>query len=117
MVLSLLVCLRVIFPVIKPHSDHTPHTKRTIPKFFVSHAASHHWLRHTLSNDVDGVLSERRGSYTSAMSGASDDDLLVAMCDELLMVSLIRQIKSDRLHTAMYLLIVSIAIFAGVMLS
>jgi len=115
--LSLLVCLRVIFPVIKPHSDHSLHTTRTIPKFFVSHSKGHHWMRHTLSNDVADVLCEDRGSYTSSISGASDEDLLIGMCDELLMVSLIRQIKSDRLHTAMYSLMGSIAVFAVVMLS
>jgi hypothetical protein len=115
--LSLLVCLRVIFPVIKPHSDHSLHTTRTIPKFFLSHHRSHHWLRHTFSSSVADVLSESRGSYTAALSGAEDQDLLIAMCDEVVMISLIRQIKSDRLHAAMYSLAATIAVFAAVMLS
>jgi len=115
--LSLLVCLRVIFPVIKPHSDHSLHTTRTIPKFFISHHRSHHWLRHTLSSSVADVLCENRGSYTAALSGAEDQDLLIAMCDEVVMISLIRQIKSDRLHAAMYSLAATIAVFAAVMLS
>ena len=115
--LSLLVCLRVIFPVIKPHSDHSLHTDRTIPKFFISHHRSHHWLRHTFSSSVADVLSENRGSYTTALTGAEDQDLLIAMCDEVVMISLIRQIKSDRLHAAMYSLAGTIAVFAVVMLS
>ena len=115
--LSLLVCLRVIFPVIKPHSDHSLHTERTIPKFFISHHRSHHWLRHTFSSSVADVLSESRGSYTAALTGAEDQDLLIAMCDEVVMISLIRQIKSDRLHAAMYSLAATIAVFAVVMLS
>jgi hypothetical protein len=115
--LTLLVSMRVIFPVIKPPSDHSLHTTRTIPKFFVSHHRSHHWLRHTFTNDAENVLSEDRGSYTASVKDASDDDLLIAMCDELLMVSLIRQIKSDRLHTAMYSVTAAIAVFATVMLS
>jgi hypothetical protein len=114
---SLLVCLRVIFPVIKPHSDHSLHTTRTIPKFFISHHPSHHWIRHTLSSSVDDVLCEDRGSYTAALSGAEDQDLLLAMCDEVLMISLIRQIKSDRLHAAMYSLAGTIVLFGAVMLS
>ena len=97
---SLMVCLRVIFPVIKPHSDSKPHTDRTVPKFFISHHPSHHWVRHTLSSSVDDVLCENRSSYTAALFGAADEDLLHAMCDEVLMISLIRQIKSDRLHAA-----------------
>jgi hypothetical protein len=115
--LSLLVCLRVIFPVIKPHSDHSLHTERTIPKFFISHHRSHHWLRHTLSSSVADVLCENRGSYTAALTCAKDQDLLIAMCDEVVMISLIRQIKSDRLHAAMYSLAGTIAVFAVVMLS
>jgi hypothetical protein len=114
--LSLMVCLRVIFPVIKPHSDHSLHTTRTIPKFFVSHSKGHHWIRHTLSNNVGDVLCEDRGSYTAAISGASDEDLLIGMCDEVLMISLIRQIKSDRLHAAMYSIAGTIVCFAAVML-
>jgi hypothetical protein len=115
--LALLSCMRVIFPVIKPHSDHSQHTTRTIPKFFISQHPSHHWLRHTLSSSVDDVLCEDRASYTAAMSGASDDDLLISMCDEMVLISLIRQIKSDRLHTVMYMLAVEIALFAAIMLS
>ena len=114
---SLLVCLRVIFPVIKPHSAHSLHTTRTIPKFFISHHRSHHWIRHTFSSSVDDVLCEDRGSYSAALFGAADDDLLHAMCDEVLMISLIRQIKSDRLHAAMYSLTGTIVVFGAVMLS
>jgi hypothetical protein len=115
--LSLLVCLRVIFPVIKPHSDHSLHTTRTIPKFFISHHRSHHWIRHTFNSSLDDVLCEDRGSYTASLSGAEDQDLLLAMCDEVLMISLIRQIKSDRLHAAMYSLTGTIVLFGAVMLS
>lgn len=114
---ALLSCMRVIFPVIKPHSDHSQHTTRTIPKFFISQHPTHHWLRHTVSNSVADVLCEDRASYTATMMGASDDDLLIAMCDEMVVISLIRQIKSDRLHTVMYTLGAEIALFAVVMLS
>jgi hypothetical protein len=50
------------------------------------------------------------------MMGASDDDLLISMCDEMVVISLIRQIKSDRLHTVMYTLGAEIALFAAIML-
>ena len=96
---------------------HTPHTDRTVPKFFISHHPSHHWIRHTLSSSVNDVLCEDRTSYTAALFGAADEDLLHAMCDEVLMISLIRQIKSDRLHAAMYSLAGTIVVFAAVMLS
>ncbi len=110
--LTLFFCMRVIFPVLKPPSDHSLHTTRTIPKFYVSHHRSHHWLRHTLTNDAKDVLCEDRGSFTASLMGASDNDLLVAMCDELLMVSLVRQIKADRLKTVQYTLAAAIVLFA-----
>ncbi len=113
---TLLFCMRVIFPVIKPHTDHSLHTTRTIPKFFVSHHRSHHWLRHTLTNDAKDVLCEDRASYTASVSGANDADLLVAMCDELLLVSLVRQIKADRLQTVKYTLAIGVGLFAAILL-
>ena len=112
--LSLLICLRVIFPVIKPHSAPSP---RPLPKFFIHQHKSHHWMRHTFSNSVDDVLCDDHDSYTRTLGAASDADLVTAMCDELLMVSLIRQIKSDRLHTAMFSLAFAVVLFLGVMMS
>lgn len=109
---TLFFCMRVIFPVLKPPSDHSLHTTRTIPKFYVSHHRSHHWLRHTLTNDARNVLCEDRASFTASLMGADDNDLLVAMCDELLMVSLVRQIKADRLRTVQYTLAGAIVLFA-----
>lgn len=109
---TLFFCMRVIFPVLKPPSDHSRHTTRTIPKFYVNQHRSHHWLRHTLTNDASDVLCEDRASYTNSLMGANDNDLLVAMCDELLMVSLVRQIKADRLRTVQYTLAAAIVLFA-----
>ena len=115
--LCLLICLRVIFPVIKPHSAPSPDPARVLPKYFIHQQKGHHWLRHTFSSSVDDVLADDHASYTAALSAASDADLLTAMCDELLMVSLIRQIKSDRLHAAIFSLILSIGCFMAVMIT
>ncbi len=110
--LTLFFCMRVIFPVLKPPSDHSLHTTRTIPKFYVSQHRSHRWLLHTLTKDANEVLCENRASYTASLMGASDNDLLVAMCDEVLIVSLVRQIKADRLRTVQYTLAGAIVLFA-----
>lgn len=115
--LSLLICLRVIFPVIKPHSAPSPDPARVLPKYFVHQHSGHHWIRHTFSNSVDDVLADDHASYTAAMRAATDEDLVTSMCDELLMVSLIRQIKSDRLHTAIFSIILAIVCFMGVMVT
>lgn len=115
-VFTLLTCLRVIFPVIKPHTAPPSHRERPLPKFFISHHRDHHWIRHSFSNSVDGVLSEDHDSYMGAVAGSTDEDLLHSMCDEVLMISLIRQIKSDRLHTAMFSLTAAVVLFPAAML-
>ena len=113
--LSLLICLRVIFPLIKPHSAPSTDPSRVLPKYFIHQGRDHHWLRHTFSSAVENVLADDHASYTAALSAASDAELVSSMCDELLMVSLIRQIKSDRMHAAIFSLILAILCFMAVM--
>jgi hypothetical protein len=116
-VMGLLICMRVIFPVIKPLKCPTMDHGRPLPKFFIHSHKDHHWVRHTFSNSVENVLCEDHDSYTATIQGTQDHDLLVSMCDEVLMISLVRQIKSDRLHTAMYFLAFGVLIFGAVMLT
>ena len=116
-VVGLLICMRVIFPVIKPMKSPPAEHGRPLPKFFVHSHHEHHWLRHTLSNSVDNVLCEDHDTYTASVLGANDHDLLLTMCDEVLMISLVRQIKSDRMHTAMYFLAFGVLLFGAVMLT
>ena len=111
--LTLLVCMRVIFPTIKP-SNSLFGSKG--PKFYVGHNKAHHWLLHTIRDNVGDVLSETHNSYVAVMKGATDNDLLNSMCDEVLMVALIRQVKSDRLHAALFCLTGTVFLFLAVML-
>lgn len=117
-VATLLVCLRVIFPTIKPHSANSAGVPVARgPKFFIGHNKRHNWLLHTIRNTVESdVLSESHASYVAALSEARDQDLVSSMCDEVLMISMIRQIKSDRLHTAMFSLVGAILLFCVLMI-
>ena len=110
---SVLICLRTIFPTIKPHGLQVGARG---PKFFITHNRRHQWILHTLKNDVGSVLSETHESYVAKFAASSDADLLSSMCDEVLMISLIRQIKSDRLHAAMYSVVGALAVFVVLML-
>ena len=110
---SLLLCLRVIFPTIKPSNSIFGSSG---PKFYVGHNKAHHWLVHTFVNNVGEVLSETHKTYLAEMTVANDFDLLNSMCDEVLMVALIRQVKSDRLHAAMFCITGTVALFAAVMM-
>jgi hypothetical protein len=105
----LLICLRVIFPVIKTHGGETGIHRG--PKFFIGHNKGGHWFLHTFRNRIGPVLSENIGSYVASLEATTDEDLLHSMCDEVLMISLIRQVKSDRLHAAMICLVATIVVF------
>jgi hypothetical protein len=111
--LSLLVCLRVIFPTIKTTEGRA---QTAGPKFFVGHNKTHHWILHTLGNRVDGALSESRESYVDAFNRATDANLLSSMCDEALILALIRQVKNDRLHVAMFCLAATVVPFTVLMM-
>jgi len=113
-VASLLVCLRVIFPTVKPHIGTAPPAK---PRFYIGHNKAHHWLIHTLRSPDDNILSENKSSYLHSLEHATDHHLLSSLAETVLTLAFIRQIKSDRLHTAMFCLIGSVFIFATIMLT
>ena len=110
---SLLVSLRVIFPTILPHSNGGPPAS---PRFFIGHNRVHHWIRHTLRNPRGNVLSETHESYIGSMHAADDDALLASMAETVVTLAFIRQVKSDRLHSAMYCLAAAVVMFAAIML-
>ena len=112
-ILALLVCLRVIFPTIKPSGDFG----KAAPKFYIGHNKAHHWLLHTIANPVDDVLSETHRSYMAAVEAADDHTLISALTDAALTLALIRQLKSDRLHAAMFSLMVAVFLFAIVVMT
>ncbi len=110
---SVLICLRTIFPTIKPHGLHVGARG---PKFFIGHNKRHHWILHTLRSNVANVLDETHESYVAKFTASTDSDLLSSMCDEVLMISLIRQVKSDRLHAAMFSVVGALIVFVVLML-
>ena len=111
--LTLLVCMRVIFPTIQPSTNLLGSRG---PHFYIGHNKAHHWLLHTLRDHVGNVLSKNHKTYLADLEQATDQDLLSSMCDEVLMVALIRQVKSDRLHTALFCLTGTVFLFLAVML-
>jgi hypothetical protein len=50
------------------------------------------------------------------MERATDADVMASMCDTVLTLALIRQIKSDRLHAAMICMAASVLMFVAVVL-
>jgi hypothetical protein len=111
---SLLVCLRVIFPTIIPHGSKGAPAS---PKFFIGHNKGHHWVKHTMRNPTSNILSEDRASHTAAMHAANDMTLLDSLSETVITLAFIRQIKSDRLHSAMYCLTAAIFLFGAIMIA
>ena len=110
---SILVCLRVIFPTIRPHISDTPPAK---PRFYIGHNKAHHWVLHTIQNPSENILAESKITYVHSLERATDEHLLSSLCETVLTLAYIRQIKSDRLHAAMFCLIASVFVFAAIML-
>jgi hypothetical protein len=115
---ALLVCLRVIFPTVKPSGKLFGKTRRAPgqplpPRFYVGHNKAHRWLLNTISSRTGDVLNETHDTYLAELSAATDEALLSSMCDEVLMVALIRQVKSDRLHAAMFCIVATVLAFAA----
>lgn len=113
LLISLLVCLRVIFPTIKPSGSFG---RPRSPKFYIGHNKANHWLLHTFANPVDDVLVDTHDAYLLQVQTASDDDLLASLVDAVLMLALVRQLKSDRLHAAMLCLMPCVLLFAAQLL-
>jgi hypothetical protein len=106
---TLALCLRVIFPTI--HLQGTFSESGPVsPAFFLPHKA-----KRSLMNAVWGAgknpLAVTHDDYVRDVLNADDADLVRSMCDEVIVVSAIRQLKSDRLHATIVCLFLTIALF------
>jgi len=110
---ALMVCLRVIFPTIILGGKSAPPAS---PRFFIGPHKTRKWIRHTVRNPRGNVLAETHETYIDSVHAAGDADLLASMSETVVTLAYIRQIKSDRLHSAMFCLGAAIFLFAAVML-
>jgi len=113
-VCAILVCLRVIFPTIRPHINNAIPAR---PRFYVGHNKAHHWVLHTVANPSDNILAESKSTYLHSLVNATDEHLLSSLAETVLTLAYIRQIKSDRLHAAMFCLVASVFAFAAIMVA
>ena len=111
---SVMASMRVIFPTIIPHGAVRPPAS---PKFFIGHKKVHHWFHHTLRNPRTNILSESHATYLDSMHAANDTALLDSMSETAVTLAFIRQIKSDRLHSAMYSLGAAILLFVVIVVT
>ncbi len=105
------ICVRVIFPTIH-HQGAFSGTGAAGPAFFLVPRRQRHRLGDLLlGNRQPTNLEAIHADYTASVFAASDVDLVRSMCDEVVTISFLRQVKSDRLHLAIQVLLFTVIAF------
>ena len=105
------VCVRVIFPTVHLQGSFSATGVSEQPPFFLVPKRQRHSLRDTLGNQPPEGLESTHTTYVTSMMVASDADLVRSMCDEVVTISFLRQVKSDRLHLAIQVLSLTVLAF------
>ncbi len=108
--ICLSLCVRVIFPTIHLQGAFSV-AAAAGPPFFLVPEWQRNRLRDTLGNPPPKGLEATHASYTASVLAASDLDLVESMCDEVVTISFLRQVKSDRLHLAILVLLFTMFAF------
>lgn len=108
--LCLSICVRVIFPTVH-HQGTFSVSGATGPAFFLVPRQRHrHWPGILGNKAPDGVGITHAG-YIAEVLSATDSDLVHSMCDEVVTISFLRQVKSDRLHIGIQVLAATVLAF------
>ena len=104
------ICVRVIFPTIH-HQGSFSVTGGAEPAFFFVPRVDRNIRWSSLSNRPPAGLEHRHAAYTASVMAATDAELVHSMCDEVVTISSLRQVKSDRLHLAVQVLSLTVIAF------
>jgi hypothetical protein len=108
--LAAILAFRVLFPTINPYRNvRVPTT--LAPRFFITELSDKSWLRLFSSSDRYSTLSETHDQYHDSIVRATPEDLVSVLCAEVLKLSFIRQLKTDRLIWFAYALVTSVVFF------
>lgn len=107
--LTLVICIRVIFPTVHLQGTFSA-TGPAEPLFYLPHDAKRSRWK-SVTDSRTNPLGIKHDAFTASAVEASDVDLMRSLCDVVIAVSAIRQLKSDRLHVAIYGLSATIALF------
>jgi len=107
--MTLIICIRVIFPTVHLQGTFSANGPAS-PVFFLPHDSKRSRWKAILDNRTN-PLGITHDNFSTSVLSASDTDLVQSLCDDVIIVSAIRTLKSDRLHVAIYGLSVTIALF------
>jgi hypothetical protein len=97
--LTLGLCLKVIFPTVHLQGAFSA-TGPASPAFFLPHKHSRYRVLRSVWNAGEYPLNVAHDQYQASVVNARDIDLVHSMCDEVITVSVLRQVKADRLRAA-----------------
>lgn len=104
------ICVRVIFPTVHLQGSFSA-TGATEPPFFLVPKRERHKLRDILGNRPPVGLEATHAAYLASIMAATDADLVRSMSDEAVTISVLRQVKSDRLHLGIQVLSLTVVVF------
>jgi hypothetical protein len=108
-VFTLAMCLRVIFPTIHLQGKFSASGPAS-PAFFLPHKRNRSMVR-AVWDPGTNPLAITHDTYLGDVLRATDADLIRSICDEVIVVSAIRQLKADRLHVAIVSLFLVVTLF------
>jgi hypothetical protein len=108
--LTLALCLKVIFPTVHLQGTFSA-TGPSSPTFFLPHKADPYRILNSVWNASGYPLSISHDKYQASVVNARDIDLVHSLCDEVITVSALRQVKSDRLRAAILGLTLAVVFF------
>jgi hypothetical protein len=106
---TLAMCLRVIFPTIHLQGKFSSSGPAS-PAFFLPHRRNRSVVRAIWAAGTN-PLAISHDDYLADVLKSNDADLVRSMCDEVIVVSAIRQLKADRLHVAIVSLFLVVTLF------
>lgn len=108
--LTLALCLKVIFPTVHLQGTFSAGGPAS-PAFFLPHKHSRFRILRNVWNANQFPLGVPHDEYQNSVVNAQDIDLVHSLCDEVITVSVLRQVKSDRLRAAILGLMAAIFFF------
>jgi hypothetical protein len=95
-IISAVIGFRTVFPTVNP-KDNVSFPDNLEPKFFIAKFKPNRFLRYLSSNKRFAMLETTHSGYCDALGQTSAEDLMKIAAAEVLKLSFIRQLKTDRL--------------------
>lgn len=114
MVISAALGFKTVFPMINP-AENVSFPDVLEPKFFISELGVSHPLRHLFSGKRFATLGVTHAEYCRSLREANAETIESILAAEVLKLSFIRQMKTDRLTQFAFSLILTVSLFSGLM--